>query len=243
MADLAIANSIRVAPTGLELAACRVDRRGNGPLGVPSKQDDPPANRLAANIGDPLPLSEAGLSASHRQKDIVGSVLLLLQRRRPAAIPRLVVPIIVDAIDGGPGWPVAHVGKEIPEVQPAVTDANASATVSGVLGVVRIEAAPLHVHPDDVGAPSGTALRTPMFCVARGCGLANQAPAGLCMPAHQAMSQHRRSLPACAFAEPRAGISLFFSKANHGQPPECLADEVIGFWHAEEYAVFPLRRR
>src|SRR5688572_12903441 len=85
-----------------EASSGRIDRRRYRPVGVPAELHSC-ADGFAPNIGDALPLGEAGFTPTRTQEDIAGIVLGLLDGRCPPAISGLVVPIIVDAINARSG--------------------------------------------------------------------------------------------------------------------------------------------
>src|SRR5690606_4256785 len=74
--------------------------------------------------------------------------------RRPATVARLVIAVVVDAVDGEAG--LVSVGHsplmEGTEVVPFLRDANATSAVAVVRAVVGIRAAVLHAGPHAVQA-------------------------------------------------------------------------------------------
>ncbi len=79
----------------------------------------------------------------------------LLLSRRPAAVARLVVPVVVDPVDLmflRRTWP--HVGKEVLErVHPTVANRDATATVAAPSFVIRVFASTFKASPDGIFAP------------------------------------------------------------------------------------------
>lgn len=59
-------------------------------------------------------------------------VVRLLFRRSPSTIARLVIAVVVYAIDGPAGRPLSHVREKIAEVHPTLADRNSTAAVVGV---------------------------------------------------------------------------------------------------------------
>jgi hypothetical protein len=77
---------------------------------------------------------------------------LLFSCRSPATVSRLVIAVVIDPVDRKPfPRPLAHIGEEVPEIEPPLGDFNPSATVSRVARVFRIEAPLLHRLPGGVG--------------------------------------------------------------------------------------------
>jgi len=77
-------------------------------------------------------------------------VELVLAASGPPAIPRLVISIVVDAVDYIPLWPWPHVGSPSIVTVPPLADRDATPTVIGPLDVVRIVAPLPHTVPDMV---------------------------------------------------------------------------------------------
>lgn len=91
----------------------------------------------------------------------------LLKTCRPSAVPWLVVPIVIDAVDRVLGRRLpSHVGKEVEiRVEPTLADRDASASVAVVHPVARIQAALFHAYPRQV-LRRHPALRLPVKVVA-----------------------------------------------------------------------------
>jgi hypothetical protein len=71
---------------------------------------------------------------------------------RPPAVARLVVPGVVDTVDGSSFGSIAHVSVEVLELQPPLAHCDASASIVGIGGVPRVEAARHHPLPRVVGS-------------------------------------------------------------------------------------------
>ena len=80
----------------------------------------------------------------------------------PPAIARVVLAIVVDAIEPLPRRRIAHIGVEIFKLEPPLADGDTSAPIIAVVPDVRVEAAPQHGGPTSVGvggfAPAGMAV-------------------------------------------------------------------------------------
>ena len=92
--------------------------------------------------------------------DVAPGIVVLLDACSPSAIARLVVPIVVDSIDGEPSGLFAHVGEKVFErIPPAVTDLDpAPAVVLPAFSLV-VSTPGDHVTPDVVGRRPGIAVR------------------------------------------------------------------------------------
>lgn len=78
-------------------------------------------------------------------------VSLLHCGRRPSAIFRGIITVHVDAIKRQALRTFAHIGQEVRESIPPITNVNSPATVVGIASVLRIAAAPAHLLPGMVG--------------------------------------------------------------------------------------------
>src|SRR5262245_27301394 len=90
----------------------------------------------------------------------VGLVHRLIMSGRPSAIRRLVIPIVVDAIDGViQARPFAHVVQERQEVSiPFGAYGDPASSVSRVRGVTFVSAARTHGIPRVVSGSSGVPM-------------------------------------------------------------------------------------
>src|SRR4051812_15268100 len=78
------------------------------------------------------------------------AVQCLLAIGRPAAVARLVVAVVVDAVERPVRRPLPHVAEEVLEGIPALADRDASPAVALVAGGVRGVAAVAHRAPRGV---------------------------------------------------------------------------------------------
>lgn len=72
---------------------------------------------------------------------------ILSMRISPSAIARLVIASTINAIKRAADRAFAHVGKKISEISPTLSDANASATITAVVLILSVVAAPHHTGP------------------------------------------------------------------------------------------------
>jgi hypothetical protein len=71
-----------------------------------------------------------------------------LLSRPPSAIARLIVPVVVDAINCQARWSFTHIGEKVLEaVKPTFADSDASPTVMFEKAFVWVAASRPHVHP------------------------------------------------------------------------------------------------
>jgi len=133
------------------LVSKRLDWLVHGALGRPTKlqprqnhraEEEPfRASPVLCIHGDPIDC----------QVDVIASVIRLLFSRRPSAIARLVIAIIIDAIQGMcRTWTRSHVLRKISKLHPLRTHANATPTVVYVGAVSGLGAAPHHSGPYEV---------------------------------------------------------------------------------------------
>jgi hypothetical protein len=79
---------------------------------------------------------------------VARGIALLLAVRRPTAIPRFVVAVIINAIDAGPSArTLAHIKDEILEPRPPIADGNAATPIPWVMRVLGVVATGAHVLP------------------------------------------------------------------------------------------------
>lgn len=94
------------------------------------------------------PLREGLCSTVNSQAPVVAFVVALDFMRRPSAITRFVVAVIVDAIDRVARWALSHVGQKIDErVTPSVAHGNTTCAVVMVTVVAREVAAAFRSIP------------------------------------------------------------------------------------------------
>ncbi len=107
--------------------------------------------RLNAETG--LPLRDRHAPAVELYKDVLALVVVLLKACRPTAIVRFIVPVIVDAVDAVLRRRArTHVGIEICEVVPSLTDLDPAPAIVGELVIGGVDAALADATPD---APFG----------------------------------------------------------------------------------------
>lgn len=95
-------------------------------------------------------LSHREHAITDENQTVATRVIRLFNVRRPAAIPGLVVPVMIDAIESQSQRPRAHVGEEVFELLPALAYLDAAPAVVLPGPHIWIGAAPLHGCPDAV---------------------------------------------------------------------------------------------
>jgi hypothetical protein len=152
----------------------------------------------------------------------VPTVPVLLAGRRPAAVRRLVVAVAIwPAIQGFAGWTLAHVGKEVLEYLPALTNQDTALRIVARLMVFQTATAD-HLGPRVVGARcAARGVSVDVFCL--GSDNTAQTTAGLRPPVSQPNSANYGFLPAIAAAQPRSEAARDSATRKHDQSSEALA--------------------
>jgi hypothetical protein len=154
--------------------------------------------------------------------------------RCPAAIARLVIPIIVwVAIKRAACWALAHIGKKVLKQMPALAhcDPAGSIIMEGMIGEIKTPVE--HSLPAFVGPRRVSSRRMPMKCA----GLANQkrpiTAARLGSPSSQFITSDDGGLTTIATAKP---ISSFISPKSYGQgyqSPKTLIGDIDELGHRD----------
>lgn len=85
--------------------------------------------------------------ALRRIEPWVAFVRLLLGLRGPSTVRGFVIPVGVDSVKGEPIGPRTHIGQEVVERTPSLTDHNSTPAVPAVRGAGRIIDSPKHRSP------------------------------------------------------------------------------------------------
>lgn len=140
-----------------------IEGRQHGSLSVPTSEDSR-FQRVSTASDMSFPFSDGATFAVHNQHMILPSVVGLFARRGPSAIVRLVIAVVVDAIDGVARWAQSHIRVEISErIAPPIADRNASFPVSIKFRIVRVETTPLQRMPRLIGFRFRQAVRRGPF--------------------------------------------------------------------------------
>lgn len=114
--------------------------------------------RNAHGLSPFLQTARYALELVHRGSAAIAD---LLQRCRPSAVVRFVVPFVVNAIESSARWTRTHVREEVGELIPSRADLDASTTVLRESSIVWIAASLAHGGPRvKLGCTSETVLKT-----------------------------------------------------------------------------------
>lgn len=158
-------------------------------------------------------------------------VAVLLVPRRPSAVTRLVVPIVILAVDrvfGRRAEP--HVGQEVLEgVQPPVADANAAATVVLERRVVGVGTTRLHFRPHLVlGRAPVVVATTTMLEIPLPHNIVLMASATESGSAAKVVAINGSACSAVATTQPECSGGLRVADVvQHQQPSESLPGQVL----------------
>lgn len=132
-------------------AACRTSSAAQGDRERFASLYMPDPQAMIVEALDASQLLEGNLPAVVRDINIAARVIRLLRRRRPSAVARLVVPIVVYPIDRRTVRARTHVREERREVfAPAIADSNSTAAVVAICAIGRIAASLSHRAPNTV---------------------------------------------------------------------------------------------
>lgn len=121
------------------------------PLHAPIFANDFVIHRLVFQPKDFAPFGDTFGFAAKFHQPISARISALNFLRRPAAVPRFVVPVIVDPIDGKGGVrPPPHILEKQRERVPSRIDRDSSPSVAAVVLVVWISATTPHFEPYSV---------------------------------------------------------------------------------------------
>jgi len=193
----------------------------------------------ALSSGQPFPQGNAGHAvhprelargihtAVARKGDVASRVVALLDLGCPAAVCRLVVAIVIDAVDRMARWARSHVAQERGErLPPFVAHGDATPAVVRERLSTRVKAAALGVLPGTVFArPSPIDGRT-MDSRARLRLFPLQAATTFLTAASQIAAQSRNSQPAIAAADPVPVVATFFGSGFHNESAKPLARNI-----------------
>lgn len=163
-------------------------------------------------------------------------IVRLLQAGRPAAVARLIVAVVVDAIERMQERGArAHVGVEGGErVPPAIADGDAAAAVIRPRGVRATETAAFHGAPRFVFGRALQAVGAPCAVEIR-----EQASATSGMPAPQRSRGHLHGIAAIAPRQPdRLVVSVMQRSRRDDQPADTLPD-AIDKRHSHRLQILP----
>lgn len=155
-------------------------------------QSQPCAENVVANSNPLRPLNHSGGFAIKRDASAVASVPSLLLGRGPLAVLWAIVSVVVLALNAQSVWALSHIGQEVCEgLTPSIANTYPPGSVSRPVTVIGIVAAPLHVHPSNVGSGIGHAM------------FPRSVPTGLRPAPDKASAANRFLNPAVTLAKPQ----------------------------------------
>lgn len=157
----------------------------------------------------------------------LATIRSLLSLCSPANISRLVISVVVDAVNGmGGRWPAPHICEEILESVPSPADLNAPRSVIRIVPDVRIIAAASHGHPDSVFRSNLSNFLGSVTQVCKAFTL--QASTALAFSSAQIICMRKRPLAAFASAIPtRLVILVIRTTPQCPKSPEPLASQIV----------------
>lgn len=181
------------------------------------RQREPSARQFSDALG--LPVSQ----------DVIATVPCLLRWGCPSAVPRLVVAIVVDAVDGHADRLAVHVGKEVLERAPSLAHADPAPSIGIVVAERAILAAASHRAPRLVRGRFAHAMRPTRPAVARGeatsplRSLPSEAAAARCVAGCEVVGRNGDRYTAVTYALP-VRSALPDDVTCHYQAPEPRSD-------------------
>lgn len=191
-------------------------------------------NALVRNAANTGPLANALGFAVYRKVFGVPLVVRLLKDGCPAAVFGAVRSIIVDAIKGMTFRRLSHVGKEIGEVQPAVTDLDSATSIRMVKLVGRALAPVFHLAPNSVKL----AVRSPVSSLSVSGGFVSQAAARPSVVGLAQIATINNRIPsAIAPRNPHCMSSRANEAADDGETTKFLTGQVNDLRHSLKMAI------
>jgi hypothetical protein len=149
--------------------------------------------------------------------------------RGPLAVSRLVVAVVVDALNAVQNaWPAAHVGKERSEGYfPTFANPDSPTSIQLPLRIVRVAASVQHVCPDLKLRTHAISFGVAVSCSPLGCRFSCKASARSRVSGHHAFKPHHSSFPAIANAL-HAQMTLLIGVWRYNpQPSKAMLDLVF----------------
>jgi hypothetical protein len=156
----------------------------------------------------------------------------LFRARGPSAVFLEVSKIVIDAVDGHSRRGLAHIGEEVFEDQPAITDGDSSPTVVFESLVLGIEASLDDGRPPTIDRRSFASRTMTVFTQAIAQFVSMATAAAGCVSAFQSSDSCNYVASAVAFAKPLR--SLFFvhvRKASDYEATEAQSGKILENWH------------
>ncbi len=207
----------------------RFNRTGQSHLWRPSVCDYSGIQGARADATFTSPYPDRLRLAEGSHLDIVALVVRLLSLSSPATVTRLVVAVIVAALNGVRfGRLSTHVRQKIPKVVPSLADLNSSPAVLGIEAGVRVSATTEHVRPSFIFRCLRSAAA--IVSVPKIVAFSFEAPARSDMPSSKVAGNHRSFLSAITDAAPSelAGRSFPYL-FDDSQPLKSESGEIFEF--------------
>lgn len=196
----------------------------------PTKRQ-PATNNNLANAKFAGPLRNGLCSTIKREKDVIASVLPLLNSISPFTVAGFVIAIVILAINAMfVAWSNPHVLKEVGKILPSLAYANPPAPVVGITDVFWVVATGAHTGPRIVSRGVGK----PVGLISRGCLFIVPAAATLGVASLEGRTRRPNSFSAIAFAGPKGLHSVGIHnplEREGGQSAKALAGDVVELCH------------
>lgn len=173
----------------------------------------------------PRPLGDGLRAIIVCETNVHAPIVELVDRQRPANVPRFVVAVVVDPVElVAAARPRPHVGDEVGERRvPSLAHANPAASVVLVTRRTRLVTADPHVDPDSVLAAGGTAVGRDTRPVARTRHFAPQTSTARGRTADHRLDQRVCFAPAVAANERARFRRVRRGQTDHSQPTKSLS--------------------
>jgi hypothetical protein len=178
--------------------------------GVESVNDRP-----GMYASDAAPLRRGHRLSFVRHHHVAAAIVLLIAACCPSAIFGAVSNAVVDPIECGSGWSLAHVGEKVGERHPAIADRNATAAVHVEFRVLRVKAPLFHSFPCVVDVGTRVFVRAAV------------APARHSFPGREMVAPDFINIAALAAAIPVVALCVTVRKPNDNQTPKRLTSKVF----------------
>lgn len=202
------------------------DRSMNNLFTIPSSSN-PILKGLPVYSGCLRPLSRGHGAPTSGDKNISARIVRLFSWRSPLAIRRLIITIVILALNAAPGRTAAHISNEVGELQPPLTNRYTSTAIAEKLLTVGVCAARFHVRPDAIFPR----LALPMCSVVAGVYFNHQATAGKAFAKSQIGAYKGSFCSAITPAIPHGNLAFVRGLRNDQQPAEFApgnVNEVVG---------------
>lgn len=161
--------------------------------------------------------------------DVRPCVRRLLDSGCPTTVRRLVVPVVVDALNGRALRPLAHVAQEVREpfsAEPPITDLDSATSIVWPRLTARVSASRDHGSVSVVQAGAGAPMRAQLRLQDVARKFAFTASTTHRGAATQRMSEHDACVPAVAYTAPALTASARVAVPGHDKASEPFSNEI-----------------